>query len=180
MWIKDQDFIRGQVPMTKFAVRSLIIADLEIRQGDRFLDIGCGTGSISVEAASHGAQVIAVDKNPEAVALTKENGKKFGQDILVLEKNVPEGLEDFKINKCFVGGSTGKLADIFAYLDRNLEEGGILVGSFILLKNLGQFKELLKEHGYKNIETKLVQVAIEDKIGLMKGENPIFIVKGVK
>lgn len=180
MWIKDEEFIRGQVPMTKFSVRSLIIANLAIKDDDRLLDIGCGTGSISVEAACHGATVFAVDKNPEAVSLTKENAKKFGQDIEVLERNVPDGLDDIKINKCFVGGSTGRLEDIFSYLEKNLEAGGVLVGSFILLKNLFEFKELLKKYEYKDLEVNLVQVATEDRIGLMRGENPIFIVKGVK
>lgn len=46
------------------------------------LDIGCGSGIVSVVAFSKGAVVTAVDKNPEAVKCTKEN----------LENNMPHPL----------------------------------------------------------------------------------------
>lgn len=39
MNLKDSDFIRGDVPMTKFAIRSLIMAYMDIKENDRFLDI---------------------------------------------------------------------------------------------------------------------------------------------
>lgn len=166
--------------MTKFSVRSLIIANLAIIEGDELLDIGCGTGSISIEAATHGARVYAIDKNSEACFLTLENSKKHGVNIDLVEGNAPSALDDRKINKCFVGGSTGQLEEIFLYLERNLEKRGLLVASFITLKNLFEFKELLKKYNYINIETNLIQVSTEDRIGLMKGENPIFIIKGEK
>lgn len=180
MWIKDEEFIRDKVPMTKFYVRTLIIGVLEIKEDDRLLDIGSGTGSISVEAGSRGAKVFAIDKNLEAVRLTKENGEKFSVDLEIFQGNAPEDLPDLKINKCFVGGSTGNLQEIFNYLENNLEPGGLLVGSFITLKNLEEFRKLLREYNYTDIETVLAQISTEDHIGLMRGENPIFIVKGRK
>ena len=33
--IKDSEFIRGEVPMTKFNIRSLSIAHLQIEKGDK-------------------------------------------------------------------------------------------------------------------------------------------------
>ncbi|HLX13032.1 MAG TPA: methyltransferase [Bacteroidota bacterium] len=41
--------------------------------GMRVLDIGCGSGVLSVIAASRGGKVTAVDINPKAAAITKEN-----------------------------------------------------------------------------------------------------------
>ncbi len=178
MWIKDEEFIRDKVPMTKFYVRTLIIGILGIKDGDRFLDIGSGTGSISIEAGSRGAKVFAIDKNPEAIRLTKENSEKFGVNLEVFQGNAPKDLPNLKINKCFVGGSTGNLQEIFKYLENNLENDGILVGSFITLKNLEEFRRQLRSYNYKDIETVLAQISTEDHIGLMRGENPIFIVKG--
>ena len=52
--IKDEDFIRADIPMTKFNIRNLSIAYLQIEAGDIFLDIGSGTGSVSIQAALHG------------------------------------------------------------------------------------------------------------------------------
>ena len=48
--------------MTKFNIRILNMAYLSIEKGDRLLDIGAGTGSISIEAALQGAKVWAVEK----------------------------------------------------------------------------------------------------------------------
>lgn len=180
MWIRDEDFIRGKVPMTKYYIRTLLIGVLEIKAGDRFLDIGSGTGSISVEAALRGAKVYSIDKNPESVRLTVENADKFKVNLSIFEGNAPEDLPDITIGKCFVGGSGGNLEKIFDYLNKNLEASGLLVGSFITLKNLEEFRRLLKEYGYLEIETVLAQISTEDHIGLMRGENPIFIVRGRK
>ena len=49
------------------------------------LEIGCGTGIISVHLASKGAQVTAVDLNPKAVEATRFNSTNNGVKIEVLE-----------------------------------------------------------------------------------------------
>lgn len=179
-WIKDGEFIRDSIPMTKFNIRTLTIGYLEIEEGDRLLDIGAGTGSISIEAYLQGAQVWAVEKEARAVELIEKNNSKFGTDLNIIHGKAAEDLPDRIFNKCFVGGSKGALKDIFRYLDRHLEKGGILCGNFILLKNLNEFLDLLKTHRYKHIGVQLIQSSEMDKIGLLKGENPIFIIRGVK
>ncbi|WP_077368953.1 precorrin-6Y C5,15-methyltransferase (decarboxylating) subunit CbiT [Anaerosalibacter sp. Marseille-P3206] len=179
-WVKDEEFIRGNIPMTKFEVRTLTIALLAIEKGDIFLDIGAGTGSISVEAALHEGEVHAIEMKREGVELIEKNASKFGVSIDIIEGCAPDCLPMMKFNKCFVGGSGGKLVDIFDYLEDNLEDNGIVCGNFVTLKNTNEFIKLLNHFNYKNIETRLIQTAVVDKLGLMKGNNPIFIVKGVK
>ena len=49
------------------------------------LEIGCGTGLISVHLASKGAQVTAVDLNPKAVEATRFNSTNNDVKIEVLE-----------------------------------------------------------------------------------------------
>ena len=49
--IKDKNFIRGKVPMTKEQIRAISIAKMEITDEDICLDIGGGTGSVSIEMA---------------------------------------------------------------------------------------------------------------------------------
>lgn len=179
-WIKDKDFIRGNVPMTKFNIRILTIGYLAIEKGDRLLDIGAGTGSISIEAALQGAEVYAIEREEEGVSLIKLNDKKFNTNIQIIHGQAPEDLPNYKFNKCFIGGSGGKLKEIFSYLDINLVDGGIVCSNFITLNNLVEFYNLLKKYNYREIETQLIQSAYMDKLGLMKGQNPIYIVKGVK
>ncbi|MBI2675530.1 MAG: methyltransferase [Candidatus Aenigmarchaeota archaeon] len=55
---------------TKFFAR-----EVHIRQGERFLEIGPGTGVISVFAALKGAKVVCIDINAYAIENTKENAK---------------------------------------------------------------------------------------------------------
>lgn len=179
-WIRDEDFIRGNIPMTKFNIRVLTIGYLGINKGDRFLDIGAGTGSISIEASLQGAKTWAIEREEDGINLIKENNDKFGTDISIVQGLAPKDLPDIKFNKCFIGGSGGKLKEIFKYLENHLEVNGVLCGNFITLNNLSEFLNLLKKYGYMNIETQLIQSAYMDKIGLLKGQNPIYIVKGVK
>jgi len=179
-WIKDEEFIRGNIPMTKFNIRMLNMAYLSVEKGDRLLDIGAGTGSISIEAALQGAKVWAIEREKEAVDLINKNKAKFGVDITIIEGQAPEDLPDMKFNKCFIGGSNGYLKEIFQYLQINLERKGILCANFITLDNLNKFLKLLKLYNYEDIEVQLIQSSAIDKLGLLKGNNPIFIVKAVK
>lgn len=181
-WIKDSDFVRGEVPMTKFDARILTMAMLEIKAGDVFLDIGAGTGSISIEAALQGAEVYALEKELEAVEIITQNMEKFHVDIALETSQAPDGIEKLPaLDKIFIGGSGGSLKEIFYAAHLKLKNKGIMVANFITLQNLTTFTNLLKEYNYKHLETRLIQSSvISEKTGLLKANNPIFIVKGVK
>ena len=179
-WIKDSEFKRGQVPMTKFNIRILTIGYLEIQVGDRFLDVGGGTGSISIEASLQGAKVWTIEREEKAIDIIKANDNKFKTNINIIHGEAKKDLPEISFNKCFVGGSRGQLEEIFKYLDKHLDNNGILCGNFITLNNLNEFIELMNKYSYKDMETQLIQTSATDRIGLLKGENPIFIVKGVK
>ena len=49
--------------------------------GIRVCDLGCGTGMLSIAAALLGADVIAVDFDPGALAVARENAELFDVDI---------------------------------------------------------------------------------------------------
>ena len=48
---RDEDYIRGKAPITKREVRVLTIALLGIDPDDTVVDIGAGTGGLTMEAA---------------------------------------------------------------------------------------------------------------------------------
>ena len=50
----------------------------EVRPGDRVLDMGTGCGVNGILAARAGADVLAVDVNPEAVRAAKDNARRNG------------------------------------------------------------------------------------------------------
>ena len=49
--IDDEEFIRGNVPMTKAEIRAMVMVKAGIHPEDVVADIGAGTGSLTIEAA---------------------------------------------------------------------------------------------------------------------------------
>jgi len=180
-WIRDEEFIRGSVPMTKFDVRIAAIAALEIEKGDIFLDIGAGTGSISVEAALQGASVTAIEAKEEGVKLIGQNAAKFGVTVEIIKGQAPQCLQGIgEVNKCFIGGSGGNLKQIFETVHAKMPAGGIIAANFITLKNLSIFVDLLNHYSYADVELKLFQVSYMEITGILKAQNPIFLARGRK
>ena len=62
----------------------LILEAIEVAAGERFLDMGCGSGLIAVHAAKAGADVIAADVNPHAVECTRRNAHKNDTNFEVI------------------------------------------------------------------------------------------------
>lgn len=179
IWIPDEEFIRGTMPMTKFDVRVLTLAMLDIGPGDHLLDIGAGTGSISIQAARLGAEVWAIERKSEGIDLIKQNAAKFGVSIEVIHGSAPEAIGMIpEIKNCFIGGSGGKLEEIFEMLNPRLTPGNRVVANFIKPDNMVECKALLQHYEYQQIESRLIQSAQTDKHGLLRGQNPVFIVKG--
>lgn len=66
----------GEHPTTRMALD--VLAD-RVRPRDLVLDVGCGSGILAVAAARLGAaRVVAVDRDPEAVAVTLANAERNG------------------------------------------------------------------------------------------------------
>ncbi|MCW1310137.1 MAG: precorrin-6Y C5,15-methyltransferase (decarboxylating) subunit CbiT [Candidatus Parvarchaeota archaeon] len=175
----DEDLLRDNVPMTKFEVRAIAVAMLDIKKGDVLLDIGAGTGSISIQANLLGAEVIAIERDPVAYELIKRNCKKLGGKIKLIFGYALDFLDGINFNKCFLGGSGGKLVELCEKIHANLPAGGIIVANFIKLENQCHFMEFLKSHDYK-FHVSLVNVSRLDNKGLLKAENPVFMVRGEK
>jgi len=81
-------------------ISSEIFADFIIRSGNlkgrKILDMGCGSGIVSVFCASSGAKCLAADINPEAVKAAGENAalNGFEKDVIVIESNLFENIKD--------------------------------------------------------------------------------------
>lgn len=180
-WIRDEEFIRGSIPMSKFDIRVIAMALLEIGEGDIFLDVGAGTGSLSVQAALLGAKVHAIEREQEGIGLIRENADKFKADINIIHGIAPAAMQSIgSFNKCFIGGSGGSLGQIADEVDKKLSVDGVLAASFIIPDNMVELKRILVDKKYSEIEVRLMQSSILEGIGLMKANNPIFLIKGKK
>ena len=66
----------------------LLIESLNVRPGERILEIGCGSGVVSIHCAKNGCTVTAVDINPSAVECTRENAQLNDVTIDVRESDL--------------------------------------------------------------------------------------------
>jgi release factor glutamine methyltransferase len=60
----------------------------EVREGDRVLDMGTGSGVNAILAASKGAEVVAADINPQAVETARTNAHRNGVAVEVRESDL--------------------------------------------------------------------------------------------
>ncbi len=65
-----------------------------VSPGSRFLEVGCGSGYVSIVAAKLGARVDAVDVNPAAVECTRRNAELNGVEIRVWQSDLFNNVRD--------------------------------------------------------------------------------------
>ncbi|SNV70592.1 precorrin-6B methylase/decarboxylase cbiT/cbiE [Clostridium cochlearium] len=184
-FIKDDEFIRGDCPMTKEEVRMLTAIKMDIKEEDKVLDIGAGTGSVSIQACKLCplGKVIAIEKEEEAISVIRENKKKFNAHNLEIIEGEALSLKDKiqeNFNSIFIGGSGGNLEDLIKEYSKKLKDNGKIVLNFITINNLYKAMNTLKELGFK---VKCTQVSISKTRGetyMLMGYNPIFIIEGEK
>ena len=179
--MKNSEFITGDVPITKEEVRAISINKLNLKDKKTFLDIGAGTGSVSIEVAYNypNIEVISIECKDKAIDLINQNIEKFNLDnVKVLKGYAPLDIGK-KVDSIFIGGSGPNLKEILEWSRMNLNENGTLVANFIIIDTFYKTLKLLKELGFKNIEATMLNVAKLEKLG--KGEyfkplNPIYII----
>lgn len=179
--IRDEEFIRDKVPMTKEEVRQVSICKLKLHRGAVVYDIGSGTGSIAMEVAglSDDIQVYAIERKPQAVSLIEQNKQKFQlENITVVATEAPEGWESLPTpTHAFIGGSGGKLKEILRTLQR-LNPGVRVVINAISMETICELKEVLELFDVQNAEIVQMQVNRAKEVGayhLMQAENPVWI-----
>lgn len=180
--IRDGEFIRGDVPMTKAEVRAVSLAVLELTEDAVVYDIGAGTGSVSVEAARSGdrIRVYAVEKKPEAVALLRQNRRKFRADgIRIVEGEAPGALEGLEApTHVFVGGSSGNLREILKTVLERSPEVRIVINA-ISLETLKEAMDAAEEGLLENVQITQITAARSRVLGryhMMTGQNPVYII----
>ena len=183
--IPDGLFERAEgVPITKEEIRAIQISKARLAAGDTIYDIGCGSGSVSVEAAiqvGEEGQVLAVDRDPVAVRLTDRNATRFGMRNIFTHlgeaRGVIPGLPE--PDAVIVGGTGGETADILRMCARRLRPGGRIVVGTILVETLAEVLATIQGSGL--VDADVVQVTIlksrRTTTGtMMLARNPVTIV----
>lgn len=181
--LPDGLFLRqAHIPMTKSETRALILCALRLTEHAVLYDIGAGTGSVSVEAARlcTGGMVYAVERNPDACALIRQNIGHFALDnVRLVQALAPDGLDELPApSHVFVGGSDGKLKEIVrAVLAKNPSVR--IVFSAITVENAILMQQLLHQLPLTDVSAVQVSVSRVEPLGsyhALKAQSPVFLV----
>ena len=179
--MSDESFVRGKVPMTKEEIRILSVAKLQLTEDSIVYDVGAGTGSVSMECARlcTNGTVYAVERNPEGIALIRENSKKLRlSNVKAIEGLAPEALMDLPApTHAFIGGSAGNMGEILDVLRAKNPSVRIVINT-IALESISEVMQLLKERGY---DADIVQISaaksrVLGRYHMMTGLNPVYII----
>ena len=187
--IPDEFFERvEEVPITKEEVRAVQISKGRLSPGQIIYDIGCGSGSISIEAALQVQQlgkVFAIDIDPNAIELTKKNLIKFQiSNVVVILGNAKEKISELPIaDTIFIGGTGGDTTDIIKLCESKLKQGGRIVIGTILIETLFAVLNVVEKLKFSSIDITQITISKSRKTStgtMMLARNPVTIISATK
>ena len=187
--IPDEFFERlEEVPITKEEVRVVQISKARLSPGQTVYDVGCGSGSISIEAAlqiKSSGKVYSVDFDPKAVELTKKNLAKFGlSNVTVVLGNATEKISRLPLaDAIFIGGTGGDTKEILKLCESKLKTGGRIVIGTILIETLFAVLNIIEKLKFSEVDVTQITVSKSRKTStgtMMLARNPVTIISATK
>ena len=187
--IPDELFERVEdVPITKEEVRAVQISKARLKSGMVVYDIGCGSGSISVEAAlqvEESGSVHAIDFDAKAVELTKKNIAKFNLENILVSfgnaKDIINSLPD--ADAIFIGGTGGDTKEIVELCENKLKSGGRIVIGIILIETLYSVLKTIENLKFTSVDITQITIGKSRKTStgtMMLARNPVTIISSTK
>jgi len=187
--IPDEFFERlEEVPITKEEVRVIQISKARLSPDQIVYDIGCGSGSVSIEAALQikpSGKVYAIDFDPKAIELTKKNLTKFGiSNVTVISGNATEKIVELPAaDAIFIGGTGGDTSDILRLCEGKLKSGGRIVIGTILVETLFAVLDVIGKLKFSDVDVTQITVSKSRKTStgtMMLARNPVTIISATK
>ncbi|MDR1247186.1 MAG: 50S ribosomal protein L11 methyltransferase [Clostridiales Family XIII bacterium] len=122
-----------------------------VRPGSAVLDIGCGSGILSVAAALMGAgDVLGVDIDETAVSIARENVMKNGcaDRVNIVKGDLLAGLS-FKADVAVANLTAELIAELAQVLRPCLKSGGIFIASGILTERCALAEDAVRAAGFR-------------------------------
>lgn len=187
--IPDEEFERIEdVPITKEEIRTLQISKARLCPGQTVYDIGCGSGSISVEAAlqvESSGMVYAVDFDSKAIELTKKNLEKFGvSNVKIILGDAKEKISQLpEADAIFIGGTGGDTKEIIELCGDKLKSGGRIVIGTILIETLFSVLSSIDKLNFKSVDVTQITISKSRKTStgtMMLARNPVTVISATK
>jgi len=183
--IADNAFAHRRGMITKRDVRLAVLARLELAGCRVLWDIGAGSGSVAIEAATlyPDITVYAVEKDLKRFRELEKNIKKFRlPNIAAIHGSAPDAF--FALappDRIFIGGSGGEMAAILAKAKRRLHPGGCIVVNCVTMESLDTVVAHFKKWKwrYEVTSVQLAHMSSDKKPEMLRAENPVFVVQGM-
>ncbi|NIO33139.1 MAG: methyltransferase domain-containing protein [Gemmatimonadetes bacterium] len=107
-----------------------------VARGQRVLDLGCGTGALTLRAARRGAVVRGIDVNPQMLEIAERRARDAGlaqrvelkeMGVAQLDEEEAESYDAVMSGLCFSELSEDELAYTLKHVARVLRPGGLLL-----------------------------------------------------
>ena len=185
--IPDDEFITHKdVPgPTKEEIRCLVMCKSNVSPNDIVVDIGCGTGGLTLEFAKRSRLIYAVDKNLNALNTTEKNLKKHDLDkkVQLIHSDALEALKDIEaFDILMIGGSGGDLTLLIEEGYQKLNQNGKIIVTSILLETPVEAVRTMKklQMDIDVVDVSISKGRIMERGVMMLARNPITIVTGKK
>ncbi len=184
--IPDELFERTEdVPITKEDVRALAVSKLRLKERFSAIDVGCGSGSITVELCLQTrGKVYGIDFDKNAVELTKKNLLKFGVDAEIVLGKAQDVLPALpEVDAIVVGGTWGDARQVIQLAVGRLKKGGRIVIDTILIETMYQALTTVNELQLAEVDVTQVTIAKARKVTtgtMMLARNPVMMISATK
>lgn len=181
--ISDNEFIRGDIPMTKEEIRILVLTKAKISPTDTILDIGAGTGSLSIEAALQAPQgkVYAIEREVEGIELIRANAAKFNAtNVEAISGSAPLALTGLPaMNVILIGGSGGHLGEILEKSKDLLKAKGRILITAVTIETLYDALHIMQAKPDFTVEAfgaQVTRIKALKSSNMLQALNPIYII----
>lgn len=147
----DEAFLQSKPKhglLTNSEVRSLALAQLDLRTMSTVWDIGAGSGSVAIEAAqiASGGKTFAIEMDQADHGLILDNAARFGvRNLVAVHGRAPEAWADLPDpDAVFVGGSGREVSHLVKMACERLRAGGRLVVNTGSIENFADVHEVLR------------------------------------
>jgi cobalt-precorrin-6B (C15)-methyltransferase len=174
------------VPITKEEIRAIVLGKLRLKEGFAAIDIGCGSGSITVELClqTRSNKIYAIDFNKKAVELTTRNLNKFGVEAKMITAKAEDVLPTLPaVEAIMIGGSWGNIHRILTLATDRLAKGGRIVIDTILIETMYKTISALKKSRLIGIDITQVTLAKSRQVStgtMMLARNTVTVISATK